>query len=363
MIASIGQRTAGAVIVAAAWMFAACSAGQTSQPTPAPQRRNAREGGCTLADFKTDGSIGARFNAATRTLAYGRPAAEGHYRAYLSDADGSHERRLTNPAWAENRHQFVVEWHPSGKYLYVEVEKANHPRSSNDAIPGYGAYTDLWVVSRDGSRAWKLVDLPNDYDHALTHAAASPDGAVLAWTERVKAPNLFHAALWAGSYVFHLADFVGGETDGGGAVGAAPHLENIRSFVPGGKEQGGEVDGVAADNRTIAFYSTFRSGNLFASRIYTWDTRQDAIQELSSDSFSQAPRFAPGGKSLVYMSGSGADIFFGDVQGADWWVVQTDGTGRRRLTSMNKRGSLSPSGTTASRESSPSTPIAPSMAT
>src|SRR5689334_20164112 len=33
---------------------------------------------CTLADFKTDGSIGARWNAATKTLVYGRPGADGH---------------------------------------------------------------------------------------------------------------------------------------------------------------------------------------------------------------------------------------------------------------------------------------------
>ena len=63
----------------------------------------ARNGGCTITDFKLDGSIGGRFNAATQTLAYGRPAADGHYRAYLSDPDGTNERRLTNPAWADNR--------------------------------------------------------------------------------------------------------------------------------------------------------------------------------------------------------------------------------------------------------------------
>lgn len=290
----------------------------------------ARDRGCTLTDFKLDGSIGGRFNAATRTLAYGRPGADGHYDAYLSDPDGTNERRLTNPAWAENRHQFVVEWHSSGKYLFVLVEKTNHAGSSTDAIPGYGAYTDLWLVSRDGKDAWKLVDLPPGYDHALTHAATSPDGSKLTWTQRIKAPNLFNLALWAGSYVFKIADFVDGET---------PRLANVRAYVPGGADQGGEVDGLAADGSTIAFYSTYRTQNLFATRIYTWNVAQEHIQELSTDSFSQAPRFTPDGRSLVYMSGSGADIFFGEIQGADWWVVRLDGSGRRRLTYMNKRGS------------------------
>jgi len=68
----------------------------------------------------------------------------------------------------------------------------------------------LWLVSRDGKDAWKLVDLPEGYDHALTHAVTSPNGSRLA---------------------------------------------NVRAYVPGGADQGGEVDGMAADGSTIAFYS------------------------------------------------------------------------------------------------------------
>src|SRR4051794_28129625 len=118
-------------------------------------------GGAYLAtgtDFKTDGSIGGRYNAATGTLAYSRPNAGGSYKVFLSDVTGAHERALRRPEWGEDRHQFAVDWHPSGKFLFVEVEKPSHPGSSTDAIPGYGAYTDLWAVTPDGARAFKLVD-------------------------------------------------------------------------------------------------------------------------------------------------------------------------------------------------------------
>lgn len=298
--------------------------------TRVPVLRAAADHGCALTDFKTDGSIGGRYNAATQTLAYSRPAKDGHFHAYLSDPDGNNERVLTNEAWLPNRHQFVVEWHPSGQYLFVEVEKRKHLRSSTDAIPGYGAFTDLWLVTRDGTRAWKLIDLPNDYNHALTHMAITPDGSTITWTERVKSPKILQPALWAGAYVFGIAQLV---------LDSAPHLANIRTVDPGGADQGGEVDGISADGSTIAFYSTFKTKNLFATRIYTWNLARDSILELSHDSFSQAPRYTPGGSSLVYMSGSHADIFFGEVQGADWWIVGVDGSNRRRLTFMNKRGS------------------------
>src|SRR5262245_42257172 len=90
--------------------LALCSAACSTHNGPCTPR-------ATLSDFKTDGSIGARWNEATRTLAYGRPASDGHYWVYLSDAVGGNERRLKNPLWPDNRHQFVPIWHPSGKYL------------------------------------------------------------------------------------------------------------------------------------------------------------------------------------------------------------------------------------------------------
>ena len=73
--------------------------------------------------------------------------------------------------------------------------------------------------------------------------------------------------------------------------------------------QGGEIESIAGDNRTIAFYSTYVSKNLFASRIYTMDIESGAIKELTTESFAQAPTFTPDGKSIVYMTGAGADIF------------------------------------------------------
>ena len=37
------------------------------------------------------------------------------------------------------------------------------------------------------------------------------------------------------------------------------------------------------------------------------------------------------------MTGAGADIFPFQLQGADWWIMNRDGSGKRRLTFMNVR--------------------------
>lgn len=286
-------------------------------------------GPAALADFGNDGRIGAKWNGATRTIAYGRVDATGHFHTFVADADGSHERRVAFPAWREDRHQFPAAWHPSGAYLAMLVEKKEHARGSVDATPGYGAYTDYWLVSADGARAWQLYDLPAGYDHAITHAAFSPDGSKFVWTERVRAPRPFDLNLFAGAYVFKIADFV---------ATPEPHLENVRSVRPGDAEQGGEVESIAADNKTIAFYSTWVTKNLFASRIYTMNVETGSIRELTTESFAQAPTFTPDGRSIVYMTGAGADVFPFQLQGADWWIMNADGSDKRRLTFMNARG-------------------------
>jgi Tol biopolymer transport system component len=279
--------------------------------------------------FTVERAIGAKWNAATRTLAYGKPRSDGHYATFVSDADGGQERRVAYAAWRDDRHQFPAAWHPSGRYLVMTVEKPEHAGAAVEATPGYGGYSDYWLVTPEGRSAVKLVDLPNDRDHAITHAAFSPDGTKFAWTERITAPRVTSLNLLAGSYLFNVASFV--ET-------GTPHLADTRSIIPNGLEQGGEVESIAADDKTIAFYSTFRSKNLFASRIYTMDIESGSIQELTTQSWSQAPTFTPDGNHIVYTSGDQADVFPFSLQGADWWIMRRDGSHKQRLTYMNRRG-------------------------
>lgn len=284
----------------------------------------------TITDFPVAGAIGARWNAATRMLAWGRLRADGHYATYLSDADGRNAHRLYFRGWRDDTHQFPIAWYPSGRYLVMTVEKAHHAGSSVSATPGYGGYSDYWLVTPDGRKTWKLVDLPNDRDHAITHAAFSPDGTKFVWTERIKAPDFFSLNLMTGAYEFNLADFVDGPT---------PHLANIRHFIPGGGEQGGEVDSIAPDDRTIAFWSTYLTHNVLASRIYTLNTATGVIHQLTTRSWSQAATFTPDGKRIVYATGRDAAIFPWSLQGADWWIMDRDGSHKQRLTWMNVRGS------------------------
>lgn len=287
----------------------------------------------SISVWKND-VIGAIYNQATNSVAYNKPDANGYYKIFISNYDGTGEVQITNSQWADNRHQWAEEWGPDGQYLICYIEKttyaaeSGHTRVPEDAIPGYGAYTDIWLVTRDGSQAWPLWTVPNDYDHGIIHGAISLDGTKFTWTERIQAPVFLDPNLSAGAYVFKVADIT---------ISSTPSISNVQTFQPGGVLAGGEVESFSPDKSTILVYSTFESGNLIATPIYRIDIASGNTTKLTTDSFSQSPTYTPSGNKIVYMTGSQCDIFPGQLQGADWWIMNADGTGKKRLTYMNKK--------------------------
>lgn len=282
-----------------------------------------------------DTAIGAIWNAATQTVAYGKPDANGTYKIYLSDSLGNNETPLTYAGWPTDRHQWAEEWDPTGQYLFCYVEKttyateANHTRIPGDAIPGYGGYTDIWLLKRDGSQAWQLTNLANDYDHGVIHGAISQDGTLFAWTERIQRPNIWDPNLVAGAYVFKVADVTYTPT---------PSFSNIRTLQPGNVLAGGEVESISPDKSTIAVYSTFESQSIYATPLYTVNIATGQTFKMTTQSFSQCPTYTPDGNHFVYMTGRDCDVFPWSLQGADWWIMNNDSTSKIRLTYMNLTG-------------------------
>lgn len=280
-----------------------------------------------------DSVIGALWNDSTKSVAYNRKDEKGYYKLFISDSLGNNEKAVEFPGWRKDRHQWAEEWHPSGKYLFCYIEKEEyvkekgHRRKPVDAIPGYGAYTDLWLVTRDGTQAWQLTNLPNHYSKGIIHSAISQDGTMFGWSERVLAPKFSDMNLAAGAYVLRVADFV---------LDSIPHFENIRTFEPGGVLATNELDAISHDKTTLAFYSTFESKHLFRTPIYTLNMETGEILKLTTESFSQAPTYTPSGNKIVYMTGFECDIFPMQLQGADWWMMNPDGSEKKRITYMNK---------------------------
>lgn len=279
-----------------------------------------------------DAVIGAIYNKSTNKVAFGRADSKGYYHIYTSNADGSNEQQLTWTSWKSDRHQWPEEWDASGQYLFCYVEKnlyvseSGHTRTAEDAIPGYGGYTDIWMIKADGSQAWQLTDLPNNYNNGIIHGAISADGSKFAWTQRTLAPVFLDLNLGAGAYIFTLADIT---------YGTQPSFSNIKSYKPGNIDAGGEVESISSDKKNMLVYSSFETKNMLGTPIYKIDLETKITTKLTTESFSQTPTYTPDGKYIIYMTGKDNDIFPLQVQGADWWIMNADGSNKRRLTYMN----------------------------
>lgn len=278
-----------------------------------------------------------RWNYATKTVAYQKQGANGYYNVYLADEDGRNERPLTvDHPGLPKKHAGAHDWHPSGKYLVFVAEKAKHEGplfglfkklpvlgESYAALPGFGGYSDLWLITRDGSKVWQLTNVPNDYDHGTLLPNFSRDGKKLTWAERVKRPQLFDLKLQAASWVIKVADFV---------EAPEPHLENVRTYQPGG-DAFYEVSAFTPDGAKVLFTSSFAFGNFWKSQIHSLDLVTETTTQLTTEGYNEHPSFSPDAKTIIYMS-----EYQSELRGTDWWLMNADGTNKRRITFMNQRG-------------------------
>src|ERR1041385_464484 len=91
----------------AALLFSTCGFGQTVTTSIST----------TITIWK-DSAMGAIYNKATASVAYGKKDKKGYYKIFISDTLGRREKQVTYPGWKADRHQWAEEWSPDGKYLF-----------------------------------------------------------------------------------------------------------------------------------------------------------------------------------------------------------------------------------------------------
>jgi Tol biopolymer transport system component len=275
------------------------------------------------APFRTN-MYGTRWNLATNRLAVMTPDARGYYKVFAMRPDGGGLAPMGGSA--PNKHQGSVYWHPSGRYLMFTAEKPEWHSAKLfgipdfEALPGFGLHDDIWLISADGSRTWQLTDEANAREQGVLMPVFSPDGRHVAWASR-QVPTR--------TYAIVVADFV--ETP-------EPHLEKLRSFKPGGSVYY-ETGSFSSDSRSLTYTSDQDTKSFWASQIYRLDLADGSSHRLTTDhAYNEHPTVVntPAGDWVVYMSDKGVDRFSGHIMpGTDWWAMRLDGSGVKRLTTMN----------------------------
>jgi Tol biopolymer transport system component len=272
--------------------------------------------------FQKD-AFGVDWSKANDLIAFNAKGSDGLYHIYTVKPDGSRRQQLGvgSPSFPQRTTGTPV-WSPSGQFIAFVAEKSTHPGNSVGAAPGWGSYSDLWVTTADGSRAWKLTDVPADRDHGTIIPEFSPDGRLVEWTERTAAGKVLNPDRFAGYWVIKVADF-------NVAPDGTPSVSDSRTVSPPG-DAFNESGGFSADSSSLVFTSDFETHNFWTNQIYRRDLKTGATTRLTKgDSYNEHPRYTPAGQVLWMTSADNP------ARGTDWWTMNADGSNQQRLSSFN----------------------------
>ena len=300
------------------------------------ERRQARKGAKAAEAAPSSGLVtriatlkegGARLDWVDNKIAFDMLGPGDVFAVYVMRPDGSDTRCLTcdNPALPKQRNVGQPAWHPSGRYLVVQVEKAQHPamRFGHALEPGSGVMNDLWVLDVETGRATMIRQVEDSPGRGTLHAHFSPDGSMLSWSEMQQKAGL-RQAQELGYWQLMVADF---RTDRGG-----PRLENVNSVTPAGPGFY-ENHGFSPDGSRLIFSSNFEGTRRFRNDIYTMDLRTRKPTRLTNEGYNEHAIYSPDGRSIAWIANVG-----NPGGGTDYWIMNSDGSNKRRLTYFNLKG-------------------------
>ena len=257
-------------------------------------------------------------------IAFDHKGPDGYYDVYTIRPDGSDRRCVTcNIREVTARHVGQPAWHPSGEYLAVQAEKPRHRGSSLAARPGLGLENDVWIVAVDGDRAFRVTNLrPGS---GILHPRFSSDGRKLIWAERVKAGSRGELGFWQ----LQLAEVSirRGNVD----------VSRPRTLTAGGPGFY-EPHGFTRGDTGILFTSNFERGTpSWGLDIFTMDLSTGRLENLTSSprDWDEHAHYSPDFSQIVWMSSRDCNC---DVAAGlknlktDLWVMNADGSNKRRLT-------------------------------
>jgi Tol biopolymer transport system component len=272
-------------------------------------------------------------------IAFSLLGSDGYYDLATMRADGSDVKCLTCDIDSmPNKNIGNPAWHPSGKYIIVQVEKMKHFGPSFYSNPGIGYNCDLWVVTSDGKNAYRLTSIPTKRNIAsktpvsgVLHAHFSPDGNRLVWGQLKR--SLGRGSM--GQWEIKLSDFM--------VKNGIPALSNIKTLTPGKQKQWYETHGFSPDGRKIIF-----SGNLLKGQpdtgmdIYTIDTKTSKVTPLthSFHRWDEHAHYSPDGKKIIWIASVNrfSPKKWRKTMQAEYFVMNADGTNKQQLTYFNTPG-------------------------
>lgn len=280
-----------------------------------------------------------------KSIAYSRHDPRDWYMDIWTAGNSGRDRRcrtcdLTEPA----KHRGGAGWHPSGRYLAFSAENDDVRTRKGDRLaePEVGLNTNLWVMSIEAGKAWRLTDYATDYANpkGVIFPHFAPDGKRLAWSGPVDYAKTGAGREW-GEWAIYVADF--------DVQSGVPSIRNIRTLQPGDQHGYYQLDDWSSDGRRLLLSANPNPGQpVTGLDICELDLVTGALRNLTRTpgDWDQFGHYSPDGRHVIWASSRGLTERFRSVEGVNWrrdvrtelWMMNRDGSGPRRLTFLNEAG-------------------------
>lgn len=300
---------------------AACSTTQ-GENRPVSLRPDAQSAGLRI--ITTDGGHLA-WGKINNKIAFDRLGKDGYFDLWIMNPDGGNQKCLTaDHPLLPNKHIGQPAWHPSGKLLVIQAQKSHVPRyADTKCVPGAGALNDLWIITSDGSRCWKIHSVSDEVSKnsgGVLHPHFSHDGKLLFWAERTRDNGRPF-----GEWVLRIAGFDFSEI-------AGPRLGRIRDYNPGGGSSFFESHSFSPDDQYVLFTGN-QDGPLeiYEMEVATGQTRRLTFH--SPYTWDEHAHYSPDGSKIIWMSSQNlrfeVNPFFLETE---FWIMDRSGGNQKQLT-------------------------------
>jgi len=334
------------LVISSGWVLGGCQ-----QPRQRPVGKSrvsawSQPAECKVKDMKFLGwgGGGLDWSPAGDIIIYTRYDSNKVKQVFTIKPDGSEEKCLTcnqvSGGPPVRVHKGVPSWHPSGKYIILQVEMEQHPGPKWLSEPGSGWFNNIWLTTPDGTRWWQLTDYSSNKVSGVLFPKVSHDGKKLAWAEVYKGPdNPIRTLLGSptgnpwGRWRINIADLV---IDANG-----PHLERIQTFTPGNGHFY-ELQDWSSDDSKIMFAADIGRSSPYVMDVWIMDVATGELTPLtdSAADWEEHATFSPSGRRIVLMSSECCRWNPKDWKSlaAELYLMNADGSNKVQLTHFNTPG-------------------------
>jgi Tol biopolymer transport system component len=262
---------------------------------------------------------------------------DGWFEIWTMKSDGSDQHCLTcGRSNIPSLHNGNPAWHPSGHFVVFQSLDTNvrAPLAGLKIYqlytnPGAGFHNNIWMMSADGLNAWQFTDVGKE--GGVLHPHFSHDGSMLIWAEMINPKPKPH-----GTWVIMKAAF---------AVQAGrPVLGKVETMTPGNM-QFYETHGFTPEDDCLLFTGMPFRGKEKDFDIYKYHLASKTLQVLTDpkmEEWDEHAHVSPQGDKIIWMSSMGNNLDPSKLNQlqvkTDYWVMNVDGSGKRRLTRFNVSG-------------------------